>query len=437
MRYFVQPFDKPSHQGLQSPSDLRKRKRSIDDDDDEDSDIANDSSSPPTRSSSHSYHVKPSMSRDLVHQYKTAGQPLNEDAPGGGFPHKPLPNDRKTTNRLSLVDLKAELASLKPPLIHGDGQQDDHLTTLKRRQLAVLTAIMHRCLLQGDYIRAGRALGMILRTEVGGVRPNIKSHGLWGIGAEILLQAEGQVAGIRAGRLADETLHGDGGKQQDRDLQAVGGVTAPNFGFFTQDGFDKAKAYYERLIVEFPYRAWLADRLSALHLYPAIFGLWISFVDEQHGRTVAALARQEGSGDAEDGDSDSDAAEGAYENSEELRKSILQRAEEIARRIDDVLIPFPYSDDPTLWKLKGMITLWIGDLSVVQLPKALASTGLTDNETSSRPGLIQDDEEHESEPRQAYMRSLVVKEKHVEKAEEAFEKAKKLEQNKATPDDAD
>lgn len=210
MHCFVQPLDKPSYQGLLRPSELRKRKRPIDDYDDDDGDIADDLSFLPTRTSNQSYLAKPSLHPDLAHQYERAGQPYDQDPPGRDFPHRPIPDGRDAANHLSLAELKGELASLKPPLIHDADLQDGHSTTLKRHHLAVLTTIMHHCLLQGDYIRAGRAWGMILRTEVSGTRPNIQSHGLWGIGAEILLQAEGQAARIRAGQLAKVTLHSQG-----------------------------------------------------------------------------------------------------------------------------------------------------------------------------------------------------------------------------------
>lgn len=132
-------------------------------------------------------------------------------------------------------------------------------------------------------------------------------------------------------------------------------------------------------------------------------------------------------------DPDSDATEGAYEHSEELRRSILQRAEEIAGRMDNVLSSSPYEDDPILRKLEGMVALWVGDLSVVQLPEGMAPNGMTDEQDSSRPDSLQG---NEADLCQEYMISVGVRSEHVKRAKKALERAKTLERKKAAPDEA-
>ena len=135
--------------------------------------------------------AKASLTPDIVHQYQTAGQHFHTEPPRSPFPHRTAHDPTAVKDFLTPVRLEEELASLKPPLIHSSlVNQSRRFSTssLKQVHLATLNMLAHRCLLQGDYIRAGRAFGMLLRTELRGSHPDIRAQGLWGIGAEILVR---------------------------------------------------------------------------------------------------------------------------------------------------------------------------------------------------------------------------------------------------------
>jgi len=150
--------------------------------------------------------------------------------------------------------------------------------------------------------------------------------------------------------------------------------------WFSREGFDKARTYYERLILQYPYRRTAPQSVSSLDFYPAMFGLWIYSIQEEYR---FAKSRQEakraecGSDDDEQMYDVHDEQESVspttnrrkaarhYERLEDLRKSQLQQAEQVAARLDELLLSPPYSDSHQLLSIRGMMALWIGDLSVV------------------------------------------------------------------------
>ena len=283
-------------------------------------------------------------------QYRTAGQPHGADLPGGDFPHAALPPDLDTSSLLTRSQLKSELASLKPPIqlphrtrhAHSSGQA----LGLKQRHLAVLTAILHKSLLQDDYVRAGRAWGLLLHIEVDGRPMNMRANGLWGLGAEILLRTGAQRTGpdVEAGAPGPPRLQYDLG------------------------AFENAKRYYQRLILQYPFRRWDAEPISSLHFYPALYGIWISSVQNQYRNGLRILAQERhNSVDEEGSESSQEISQKIHDRREGLRKSVLARAEDIAMSLENLLLSVPYSDDATLRDLKRNVGLWVEDLSVEHL----------------------------------------------------------------------
>lgn len=346
------------------------------DDDDEDEDYDSDSTD-----SNRSVRASTAPSSDVLgpdetHQYRIAGLPFDRTRPGGHFPHQAPPllsnhYSRKSTRR----NIEYDLAHQSPPFFLPGApgrQQQFHL-----RHLAALTTLLHRCLLQGDYARAGRAWGLLLRD---GRAADVRQAGRWGIGAEILMRSDSA-----EGRSSD----GDGSRGGDGN----GGITPT--------GFARAKDYYERLSLQYPYRKTAPNALSPLDFSAAMFGLWIYLVQEEGRRAREGIdgeGGQKGEHDEEriqdkDGNismnedgSDSELEPEIYDYNKPkpkpsstnrrrnamcaVRSSELAAAETIALELDKLLSSPPFTDDAVLLRLRAMMALWVGDLAVASVPGA-------------------------------------------------------------------
>jgi hypothetical protein len=279
-----------------------------------------------------------------AHQYRIAGHSTDAEVPGRNFPHRPAPADRNS--RVTKAALDTELAEIHPPVFPTDPGRN----TLHLRHLSVLTTILHRCIMEGDYVRAGRAWGLLLRDNVGGHPIDIRTEGRWGIGAEILLWKDSsrQPAGQAAAEMGSDQEEG-------------------NRRWFSRSGFERAKQYYERLILQYPFRKTAPRALSPLHFYPAMYGLWIATVQEEsRAEREAALAEENDQEDFMDYSNDEFQGNGRQRTSAhvDIRSRELAEAQEIAAHMDELLVSFPYSDSYELLRLRGMVSLWIADLQV-------------------------------------------------------------------------
>lgn len=385
-----------SLRATQSARKRRKRESNGWDDDREDDESE--------RSHAASDAIAPSssliLSPDEAHQYRIAGLSLNKELPRGHFPHAPEDRSRRRKTR---NDVLQNLSSLSPPIYPP--QSATHQGNLRLQHLGVLTAVLHRCLLQGDYIRAGRAWGLILREEFWGSPIDVRTEGRWGIGAEILL---------RQGRQLSDISSGIGQEPEN--------ISRP---FFTKQGFEDAKEYYESLIIQHPYRKAAPDAISSLHFYPAMFGLWI-YITQSEGN----IARERLHGAHEDPyeeelsedepEFDRTASRRRKQNLiADTRVTELEQAQLIAARMDEVVASPPYSDSPELLELRGMVSLWIADLFVLCVPqKEPGDYGSMDNGHSVREALS-DSVQQRREQRIASER----RKSEVEKSRKFFEKA--------------
>ena len=277
------------------------------------------------------------------------------------------------------------------------------LVGLRKQHLAVVIAILHRSLLAGNYVRAGRAWGMLLRAEAEGRSMDVRKYGRWGIGAEILLFRETQ--------LKRKRTEPEGPEEHEKYHPA----TRDNFGahqnpptLFSQEGFSKAKDYYERLILQYPYRKTMPNATSSMQFYPAMFGLWIYAVQETHKSILTG----------DDGRS----ADHESINSRKIRVMTLQSASEIAIRLDELLVSPPYSDQAELWRLRGMVALWTADLLYEERDRNPAYE--QDRVMSDSHSVVSqsDFEQAETEQKRYQKRELDAK----SKAQEAFNNVSKL-----------
>ena len=339
-----------------------------------------------------------------------------------------------TSKSIATSILELKLADLKPPVCLGPNSHTRNLlgtsqSGLKHQHLAVLTAIMHKCLLKGDYLRAGRAWGILLRAEIHGRPPELRSNGLWSLGADIILQSDAKATIVPQGHTEDPewdaTLYTG---ENCENLHSH--LTTP---YSTQTDFKQAKAYFERLILQYPWRKWLRNSISSLHFYPVMFGLWISVVQGQQRDALARLF--DGSDDSgEDPNDMSDKIEVSYQaKTDAIRLSTLDSAVEIYDDLQKLLESFPYSDCASLWTLKGKVSLWLSDLCLTQ-PTEPLSFGTV--ESSKRIATLSDGDSTRStvydgsiEGRQVEGDRRQIFEEHVmykEEAAKAFETARKF-----------
>ena len=330
----------------------RKRKK-IDDwtDDDGNADTTDVASGTESAAPGQSLVLTPNES----HQYRIAGLSVDQELPGGNFPHAPAKDEPRTRRNLPSQLLK-DLAALSSPVYPP--QSAAHQGNLRLQHLAVLTAILHRCLLQRDYTRAGRAWGLILREEFRGLSVDVRNEDRWGIGAEILLR-RGPQDGSTNTPLSQHHPSGD----DDR-------TPLP----FTKKGFAEAKEYYEKLILNHPYSKTTPHAISALHFYPAMFGLWVYVAQEESNIARRDLVLDD-NGSSEELSDEEDSSLDLEQRQESKKRALvatiraqeLEQAQQIGTRMDSLLSSPPYSDSPELLELRGMVSLWTGDLLVLSL----------------------------------------------------------------------
>jgi hypothetical protein len=279
-----------------------------------------------------------------IAQLRVAGLlPSQEnEVPPAPFPHAPM-----SVSKPHHAPAKVQEEMARPPsrlyavnATSKTGAVQGQPEAQKRAHLDSLSTLMHCCLLKGDYERAGRAWGMILRTQVAGGRPvDPRNHGRWGIGAEIAL------------RRGPQTL---------------------NEHRFSEEGFELAREYYNRMIIQHPNRKLQPHAVDERTFYPPMFSLWIYEVCEKSKRAKIELrdgiANQLRSSPSMSVDSDLSKGPDDFSAKEEaIQMEELTQALEIAERLDQVIMSPPFDRQPSLLELRGNVALWIGDLTMGKL----------------------------------------------------------------------
>ena len=289
------------------------------------------------------------------------------------FPH----HITETGSSMSKGRISDELATLKPALHVGTGRVPTATvektlgsTGLRKHHLNNITAILHRCLSEGDYIRAGRAWAMVLRAEQNGQSMDLRAHDRWGIGAEILMERELQ--------LAQKTL--------DHNIVEISSST-PKL-TVKAESMEKAKEYYERMVLQYPYRKAFPNATGPLNFAIAMFSTWIYTVKERSSTALMDVCSP--ADDVKETDAEPsvrvqrsyipDSEPGRYRKREQVRRETLQSAYEIATRLDGLIASPPYSDNARFWKISGEMSLWIADLSVTSTSSRYDSSISGDDE---------------------------------------------------------
>ncbi|KAL8869419.1 MAG: hypothetical protein Q9174_004283 [Haloplaca sp. 1 TL-2023] len=261
------------------------------------------------------------------------------------FPHA-APKTHATA-RSHLSDTKPSILTTSeslPYLVSSSGEElplarSSPNSGLRQQHYNVLISILHRCLLEGDYTRASRAWGMLLRTETHGHPLDIRYQERWGIGAELLLRPNSNPDDVT-----------------------------------TLQNLAKAKDYYERLILQYPYRKTAPDSTSSLTFYPVMFGVWIYSIQLRYkfatrstplrSRSPAdSYLNDHNSSDSGDKPSGPTCAPNTPTDNVRLAcETAVQEVKEVVERLGELLISPPFSDHAALWRIQGMLFVWISHL---------------------------------------------------------------------------
>lgn len=284
--------------------------------------------------------------------YYVAGHPREKPLPGGNFPHAAV-------REFKLPDppVEKELASLNPPLYVPKVTPEDTSQSVKRRHLDNLTAILHKCMLNGDWARASRVWGLILRTEIQGYGPDIRQNGRWMIGAELLMRRN-QTLGQRQHQQRPATS--SSADSDSLDQQSDAPKSTPTI---SDEGFQLARDYYQRLALQYPHHARAHHSVvTALAIYPALFSVWVYEVQDRATRARETLAVEGKSfEDAEINDDLSDTSE-RNADAQRLTKKELEDAVLIVQRLDELMLNPPYDTSSEMLNIQGMVYLWVSDL---------------------------------------------------------------------------
>ena len=267
----------------------------------------------------------------------------------------------ETANSMPKRQISDELSTLKPPLYIATGRlptASAEISTssigLRQHHLKIMIAVLHRSLLERNYIRAGRAWAMLLRAEQHGQSMDLRTGNRWGVGAEILMQREPQIA--------QETMD-----------HKFGASSKSNFSLCIKpETMDKVKEYYERILLQYPYRKAFPNVLGALDFSIAMFSLWIHTVKEWSSVALTSVGSSNEDIDKAEAEANGNVRSSSasatepycYQKIKNAKEDSLKIAYEIAARLDGLLVSPPYSDNAQLWKLCGEVSLWIADLSV-------------------------------------------------------------------------
>lgn len=286
------------------------------------------------------------LDESFVDQCKTAGQLLDEDLPKKNFPHRSTVynTSRKTSNATTASEIPTRIDQLES-------------SGLRRQHVGNIIVIIHRCVLEGDYIRAGRAFGMLLRVEHLGHSLDLRINDRWGLGAEILLQREERES-RSDGRTSLYTDNDHESRQHD--------------GRLTTRYFKQAINYYERLALDYPYRKTSPNSIGSQDFNFAIFGLWIKSVEEQHSSKLNEIENLDNSiessrdnrGDESGSPSVRESKLDRHQRIQQVRENTLRRAKKIGDELRELLRSPPYVDSGRYRELRRMVNVWISDLSL-------------------------------------------------------------------------
>lgn len=306
---------------------------------------------------------------------------------------------------------------------------------------------------------------MLLRAQVNGKGIDIRSSGYWGVGAELLIRSGEKKMRRRKVWQKDDTESSESDAEDREDGDEAETGEDPIFGeserrWGTASGLEKAKDYYERLMLQHPYKRQYHDSVNSLDFWPAMLSCEIYGIQFEQKEALRKASAEEESDDVAIADVSSEEGENTAMNDpdvyfaaqqrreqrqrdykretlwkrrEEIRQTALVASEKIAARMDELMTTPPFSDSHVLQRLRGMLALYIGDLSVPTLlgGEDNNSEDLDESGDDRRSDWSSADEKLaesrllERQRRAEHDRGLEKRAEEVERARKAFEKVKK------------
>lgn len=288
-----------------------------------------------------------SHNETTIKQLHVAGLTENDLLPSTyipGFPHRPI--------RSSHLPQDEDVST--SPTKHKEEHRRSLATQRSRdaqeQHLGVLVALILRSLDQDDIPRAKRAFGLVWRTQVRGKPVDLRRQSLWTLGAEILMR-EGE---------------GEGEKKT---------TTTPGKRWGATGNMPQLRAYLECLIRQYPYNRLHPTSISDLDFYPVLFGCEVYDVWVEHKLALERLDT-----DAETWSDDnnirfdpddplSTRERHLRDEKVRLRTQALAMMRGLAARMDTLMENAPYNRSVEMLRLRGMVALYVGDLSMPPWPR--------------------------------------------------------------------
>lgn len=331
-----------------------------------------------------------SHSEGTIKQLRTAGLTADDLLPSNyipDFPHRAIrpshqqdPSDGGDGDGSGSDETKAEGAKKARQRRQFRAAQDEHL--------GFLTDVILMALEEGDIPRAKWAFSLIRRSEVRGRPVDLRKNALWSLGAEIVMR-EGEERSRRVLPGEDRIVEdGNGAAAADRRRrrQKRWGSTA---------NMPRLRAYLESLVRQYPYNRLHPESISDLDFHPVLFGCEFYDAWAEHRLALERLAEESESWsdgdlpemdmpDYMDDDNDHTHGDGGSYREEthlsgrerrlrqakaDLGLRALSTMRDVAARMDSLMENAPYSRSAELLRLRGMVALYIGDLSVPPAPR--------------------------------------------------------------------
>lgn len=289
------------------------------------------------------------------------------DAPtrrgGGGAALRPLDSDSDDEQEEGQGDDGGGSSSRRRSR-RKDGEKKVRYASEKSHFRPLVRAI-YGFLDKGEIANAKRAFGILTRSHVHGKTVDIRRNDYWALGAEILMREGSEAPG-----------------EEGREAQA-----------YPAENIPRVRQYFQDLIQRYPYNFKWRKAVSAVDFWPALLSYEVYQV---HARQTASLRQLEREAVECEEDSFQEIPIGGgidgmmmmmlddpefgtevpawqqpsprdrrlRQARDQVRLRALDGLREVAGRMEDLLEDRPYSTNPELLRLRGMVSLYIGDLLI-------------------------------------------------------------------------